>query len=62
MTSDLREERARKQADELRQVIYEALRDGYNVSVYLNNPIRSRSGQTFLQDKRTVRLNGAEYE
>lgn len=55
-----REERARKQADELHKAIYEALRDGFNVTVYVNNPLPHCTGQSFWRDKRTARLNGAE--
>jgi hypothetical protein len=46
------DERARKQADELHKVIYEALREGANVSVYVNSPMRGVSGRSYLQDRR----------
>jgi hypothetical protein len=55
-----REQQARKQADDLHKAIYEALRDGYNVTVYVSSPLPKCNGQAFWRDKRTTRLNGVE--
>lgn len=66
MTYELRgsmtenEEKARAQADHLYKAIYEALRDGFNISVTVNDPLPHCSGNSFWTDKRVSPLNGAE--